>query len=254
MAKNTKKLTQYYRWQFLRLNEYYQRNYDWFNDYCNNYFKYLPKATEKNKQDFIMQENKRFFEEYGINNIYDYKLENPSEDLVISGEADIAVRKGSLKELFGTNLQENEMITGGYLLERRIIKEKRLDNKSKREVDVVCSLPKYVQLIIDCDAKENEIISGVLKIVKGIKEQRKLLFKIKRPRKIRKNNEGIKDYKRYLKVYELRINKKLPLKQIAKIIYPKSYSNNPSSYEDRIRKVVGRTRQLINGEYRKIIL
>lgn len=249
MAKNKRDLTQYYRWQFLRLNEEYHREYELFMkelvEINNN-----SNVTEIEKQKIKAENEDHFYNKYGINGIYDYRLKNPPSELRIYGEADFAVQKGSLETIFNGKLKDKQLINGHYLIETRYRKEiAEVWEGRKQETEVPYVVPKCVQVVINYDAKLGDIKLEVEKMLKRNQELRRKILGIKRPRKLSK--EPAEYYDNYLKAYCLTAIKKISNKTIAKKIFPQQDSR---AAEDKAIKYVKRAIALIHDEYKTINL
>jgi hypothetical protein len=72
MAGTARNLTQYYRWQFLRLNENYRRDHDLFVKNVKA-IKNNPKVHSAAKEEEIQGILDELFEKYRINGLYNYK-------------------------------------------------------------------------------------------------------------------------------------------------------------------------------------
>ena len=118
-SRDKEKLTQYYRWQFLRRNREYRDAVDRFNQS-------FPEV-QKNKQDsqklYLEETLKEFMSVYGINGIFDYGKKQPHPQMMIYGVSDWPIVKGGIADVYGASLQENQQVQqrvhGDYLLEKR---------------------------------------------------------------------------------------------------------------------------------------
>lgn len=244
--EKTEKLTQYYRWQFLRLNKHYQRDYELYaksvKAICDS-----NKIPESRKQKYIEDLETKLYIRYGINCIYNYKKKNPSSKLRIYGEADFAVQKGTLKQIFGTKLKENQEISGSHLLEtvrRQRELRKRKGESLVRNVPLVT--PKFVQVVINYDAELGDIRREIEQIIIPNQKLRQKELGIKRPKT--RSKSSAEDYDKYLQVWELR-SKGVKNKKVAKEIFPLQESR---AAEDKASKYRDQALTLINGGYRKI--
>ena len=238
------KLTHYYRWQFLRLNKDYQKVSD--------LYAKVVDATKKNrrwseakKQNVISGLETKLFEQYGINGIYSHKIKKPPAKLRIYGFADFAIQKGTLKEVFGNKLTENQEIRGNHLLETipRVRMVKKGKKKLKSNVPVITA--RYVQVVVNFDAEMAEIQSAINRIVKSARVVRREVG-IKRAKT--RSQETSKDYDNYLKVWKLNKEGRRNI-EIAEEIFP---AHNGHSREDKANKYLNRAKALIDGDYRKI--
>lgn len=248
MTKKTEILTHFYRWQFLRLNKGYQRDSDLYAESVI-VTKGSCKLIEAKKQEIISKLKDKLYIRYGINGIYDHRKRKLPEGLRIYGGADFAVRKGIIKGIFENTLAENQEIQGNHLLETiRRIREVKRGRKRPLKGNVPLVTPKFVQLVINYDAKLGDIKSEVEKIIIPTQKLRQKELGIQRPKT--RSEIAVADYDRYLQVWRLR-KRGVKNEQVAKKIFPNRDSRDA---EDRASKCLVRATALIKGEYRKISL
>jgi hypothetical protein len=244
--EETEKLTQHYRWQFLRLNKHYQRDYELYAKSVKAIYD-SNRIPEGRKQEYIEDLETKLYIRYGINCIYNYKIKNPPSKLGIYGEADFAVQKGTLKQIFGTKLKDNQEISGNHLLEtvRRQRKLKKCKGKSLvRNVPLIT--PRFVQVVINYNSELGDIHREIEQLIIPNQKLRQKELGIKRPKT--RSESRAEDYDRYLQVWELR-SKGIKNKKVAKEIFPHQDSR---AAEDKASKYYDQALTLINGGYRKI--
>ena len=242
------KLAQYYRWQFLRLNKEYRLQYDLFSKGID-FMKKNSKYSEVDKQEKIAKISNELYKKHGINGMYDYRTKKLHQALRIYGKTDIPVQKGCLMSLFGDKLAENQDIRGNLLLETRIRPKdtkKRKVKKVRREAPLIT--PKYVQVVINYDAKLGDIRREINRIVKGNRKVRRDELSIKRGKA--SSRFSSKDYDNILRVWKLR-TKGMQNKDVAKKIFPKQKENIRAA-EDKVCGYYTDALNLINGGYRNI--
>ena len=223
------------RWQFLRRNQHYQNVYDW-------YINQVKSAeAESQKKEIIRQGKQEVWEEYGINDIYDYRNANPSKRLLIEGE-NLPVQRGTIEDVFEDKLSKDQIIGQHYLIETREIRGP--DGFTKTPI----LIEKYVNIVINCDFNLEEILKDVGEIYYRTMDVRKKVLNVTRLTKL--NTEKINELTRCLKVYDLR-QKGQKWTSVGKQVYPKHALN--SSLE-RVRKNYDKACRLISRDYRKIVI
>ena len=226
--------TQYYRWQVLRRNEDYRQRFDSYNAY-------LSRIKDESAKEQLPDDIKSdLFEDFGINGMYDYRDSIPPAGLKIEGDNPPA-QKGTTRNIFENRCTKNQHLEDHYLIERIHFKDPETDESG------ICSVQKYVGLVINCDFTLKEVINGVKKIYSSTRRVRQRGLRITRITKLTRSS--IQDLRKCLSAYDLRM-KKHKLVYIGKKIYPHNSVN--SSY-DRVRKNINRARALIDGGYRHIV-
>lgn len=241
---DSKRLTHYYRWQFLRLNKRYRRESDLYRKGVEA-TKRNRKLSDAKKREVISSLENKLYKQYGINGIYDYRTKIPKKGLRIYGIADFAVQKGTLKGIFGGILKDNQEIFGNHLLEtirrtRKVKKGKKIFNS-----DVPVVTARYAQVVINFDAELVEIQRAIKGIVNSARIVRREVG-VKRA-KTRSQKTKI-DYENYLRVWKLHKDGKRNI-DIANIIFSKQ---DGRGREDKVTKYLTRAEDLIGGDYRKI--
>lgn len=252
--KKLEQLTHYWRWQFLRLNEDYQLNYDLLVDSIRataKKFRTLKKVNEYIKIE-IDKTRDEFYNNYGITLPYDYRRKDLPGGLCIEGEADFAVRKGSLQEIFAGKHKSNEVIGSEYLFETRkkemLVEVWKGYGKEKRDNPVIYQ--KYIGVVINFDAELGDIKKEIEKLVKQHQNVRRNFLNIKRPRTPIKDSI-LRNYEIYLRVWDL-FKKGLPNAEIAQKVFPCDTGGKRNT-EKKVNDCLKRARALISGEYRNII-
>jgi hypothetical protein len=227
--------TNYWRWQFLRLNEEYRQAYNWYVEYRKTLGN--EPALEELDKSFIAE----IFEDYGLNKPYDYRKKLISEDCRIEGE-DPPAQKGTIENVFKGRCKKNQRIDNHFLIE--ILKQK--DKNTGEESFVM--VQKYVNVVLNCDFAIEDVQKAVAEIYQRTRQVRRRHLSIARVRKI--NREDIKELKKCLMAYEMRMNGSKWTVMGAKL-YP---DNSLYSREDRARKNYKKACRLIAGDYKLIVV
>lgn len=265
-SKTKEELTQYYRWQFLRRNEYYQNSFvQHFNNLkqfnkeglaSKSFIRTIQKDLEDGfgevhsrmisgyKEamkiflksgrvwDFCEAQKRFFYYWYGINSIFDYRIEEPEKLMRISGLSDFSVAKGTMRKVFGAMLEENQLIANDCLYEYEKVGEPPYDSSPGLMV-------KAFTVVVNGDAKWSEIQRQLKIWYDDIRRERKKSG-IPKPKKVMERTDA---YDRYLEVYDY-YKKKMGPTRIGKLL-----SRSPKDVDkDRVK-----ADKLIDGGYRKII-
>ena len=163
MIEDQYNLTQYYRWQFLRLNEGYRCSYDKSSKFMRE-AKFNSEAEKKEHENNIILDLKS---EYGINGLYNYDSKELPEGLLINGNADFIVKKGSLKSIWeGEESDEHLVLANEY---GEIKNTAMLGENWAVETIFV---PKFIEIVINTSAKDSEILEEIKKIITAVRRQR----------------------------------------------------------------------------------
>lgn len=235
--ETNQKLTQYYRWQFLRSNEKYCGEYDHFHQA----YLEIRKDRPDDLRFFAEGKIKEFVRTFGINGIYDYHERKPHPDLRIYGQAEFPVEKGSVKSVFGDCLQENQHIYGDYLTEEVFFR--------KQDQKIICR--KAFQVVINCDAEWGDIQRQLKIWYESVRNERHKRGVLKPKTNIARRDE----LDNYLLVYRLRAGGVSNIK-VAKKLFPKAFSDNDPikkrAAEDKASKYYDKAKELVAGDYRRI--
>lgn len=231
--KDKKRLTQYYRWQFLRRNKEYQRQFDNFKSTLRN----LKKDKRNDLSAFIDDEIKDFVRQYGINGIYNYCQRYPHPNLRIYGIAEYPVEKGSITSVFGESIGENQKIIGDYLIEER--NGRRFSRVLHR---------KAFQVVVNCDAEWGDIRRQLKIWYDDVRKERRKRGFLKTKANVSRRDE----LDSYLKVADLHQKGRRNI-DIARKEFPADFSRSPRTAEDKSSKYHKRAQDLIAGGYRRIV-
>ncbi|MFC1514493.1 hypothetical protein ACFL5X_01155 [Candidatus Omnitrophota bacterium] len=253
------KLTQYYRWQFLRLNKHYQRDSELYSKAIKALNK-SRKISETKREERISKLENELYKRYGINGVYDYRLKKPHRNLRIYGDRDFPIRRGTLASIFKGKLKDNQQILGNRLLETQTRQREISKGKGKIKMQNIPLIsPKFVQVVINYDAGITDIRNEIDKIIIPTKDMRREELGIKQPTTHTKHFKNL--YEEYLKVWTLR-NAGFSNKDVARKVFPDE--KNPDLDEEGLKR--GRKRApedkaskhfkeaiaLINGGYKEI--
>lgn len=250
--KDSVKLTHYWRWQFLRLNQCYRKIFD--------------QAQER--ADIAEYFRKEVCQEFGINGLYDYHCKTPPWNAVsgqvlhIDGEIDFTVQKGSLESIFKNKPLDNQQIVGHYLVETRQVPDSLeqvevsqgvLENRPRTATTVKC-----VQVVINRDAELGDIQREIKAILTEVRvkfgkrwkafdpqKSRRKLTGLSRPQKRKK---AVTDLKNCLKAWTF-FKKHPSPKQVVNKMFPKAYSKSKETLVCHYRT---KAQEFIDGRYKEI--
>lgn len=229
MKKSAKKrvsLTQNWRWQFLRLNEEYRKDYK-------RYSKLMKKLEERPHLQSVREAEfqRDFREKYGINYPCEPQLDNPPEDLYIFNDKEVAVIRGGFKSLPAGFVSEKDRIYGAYLLEIYAEETRQYFNNAGEPLAVVSGMgiPMSQEELDNIKKNSDKIIKGSAlaireKALQVVINYRAPLAEIKRELRVIfneirnfqhkyevKGNQGnrgiqekIRNYEEYLRIYSFR--------------------------------------------------
>lgn len=225
------KLTQHYRWQFLRLNSGYRELYDRYMNIPENY-----------RNPAVDLEAEELFEEFKITNFYDYNQKILPPSIKIIGLYDSPIQTIPIEEI---PLEGNQERNGCYILEKNDLKKDATISK-----DLHLSI-KYLQLVIDCDANISDIKSHIENKIKKIQIHRKNL-----PKKFinvkSKKNHSVEYYEDLLKTYDFKFNKNLKNVEIAKTLH--TQYDDIRLAESLVAKQLKKCEGLIKNKYLNILI
>lgn len=250
--------TQYYRWQFLRLNQFYQRDYLCYLDRIS-----CPENSEEEKNYFL----KEVFEEYGINGLYDPKSKVLPKGCKILGDRDVPVVIGKKERLQEAGIKINHKSNGPYLID---------DKNTISAVEITINLDssnEAIQKELDKLLKEKKLKPILNKyrnrrryndgkpfwadIPESKKDPFELISVHRNSRQKRVLSKGYESdplvLNRLLKIYNLKTGKNMSHKQVGELVYQSEY------YKKGTPKSIAKNdwalaKKLVYGGYRNIIL
>ncbi len=239
---NSEQLTQYYRWQFLRLNPEYRKFYELIQKEI--------AVMEKNQN--IHPEAKRqiintdilsdLYKFYGLNQPVNYKLKNLPSGAFIDGQNRGGIKKISLQDFKQEHPHIEYLEYPPYLLERN---------------ENGWLLPVAIQVIIDLKSPIQDIKKDFNEVIKSAKLYPKRAI-IGRTRAV----SSVVTLNRYLQVFKMRYYKKMKNITVAKKVFklkeirlPDGQRSNDGEIrrgEDLTNKAFEEAKALVFGGYKKI--
>ena len=215
-------LTQYWRWQFLRLNERYQKDYDQYSAFLR---KLIPRPNLHaiRKSEF----KERLQNQYGINDLYDYRQEEFPATGYIEGEADLPIL---------LRLPPRVKQYGPAIFKTPYHRDHTL-------------LPKYLRIYINLDSTPADIVTEINNVAGKYRDARKRHLGIKRKKTIIKR--AIADLKLCLKGWRL-YQENIPTCKIAKRLFPRECTADSRAAESKTCDYRNRASLLILKAYRTI--
>jgi len=197
-AVKTLEKINHYKWQFLRRNKQYQKDYDDFLKEKKEFWQLNPYASEENYTKWIVGQDDKFHEKWLINTPFDYRKKKANLFQEISSSNDFVVQK--CNRISGCKMGDISF------------------QDQQKEVRV----PYMLGVCINLDYPKDKILGIFEKTIKAAKDQRKKAEKTHKCKfKVSYRQAQLDLYDEYLKIWDARVKKKgMTWEKIAAALYP----------------------------------